>query len=557
MKSASTTRNDAIILVANDWKYLGEGGKHAIFSYNNSNGSSHSAATLLRIDKDLLAISPKRCSQTSSVKDALTTSSKSKLAKERQRQHEYFRKMVGSFLQQFIDLPETISMEWSFLAALRESTLCGGNGEDNAVTIPDRRRSNWTASENDSLEMELSIPPVGLLLRDYRFFTSNADIPDAKQAICLEIKPKAGYTAISPLISEQRLAKFSKSRFTLLKQAYLEGRLQTKDWMDASDSSYEGSLYDPLDLFSNDADRIRQALHRLLVCPLNNLKMWAGEMLLLGSGAKITSSTTMSAWKTIADAFDLPQDAKTEAMVCNLFLEITATLLLEEDFLTKLQKLQRLDVLDADGAIAVYQRLVKLCEGNHKQAEDLLDSATIDITPDLDRSMPINGSPFVPPASAPNLDLLLPLIVATASEIQCASPNIPRTSMLHTLRTTAQRIVDKLAIDECLFLLQTWLFSLTICDISFFLSYQAIAFEESEQLKNPKETECLHNRPKLCHILSRQSVDLPGRVAYRSSPSLKTYDRVLCYKLKAIDFDRKPARKLRTRHLKESCLDDL
>jgi len=55
-------------------------------------------------------------------------------------------------------------------------------------------------------------------------------------------------------------------------------------------------------------------------------------------------------------------------------------------------------------------------------------------------------------------------------------------------------------------------------------------------------------------IESRQSGGVPGRLNERYN---NENNRTLLYQLKIIDFDKKPARKLRTRHLKEVHFDNI
>jgi hypothetical protein len=78
----------------------------------------------------------------------------------------------------------------------------------------------------------------------------------------VEFKPKAGYRPNSPLVLPRRQTKFPACWFQLLQQ------LKNKK---------KSSSYVPLDLFSNNHERIRSSLDSLIAYPQSNLQLWKYE----------------------------------------------------------------------------------------------------------------------------------------------------------------------------------------------------------------------------------------------------------------------------------------
>ena len=69
------------------------------------------------------------------------------------------------------------------------------------------------------------------------------------------------------------------------------------------------------------------------------------------------------------DEYETDSQAKDEFF--DILTTLASQILVQEEILEKLLSLQRLDIIDADGAILIYKRLRELC-GDH--ADDLLDS---------------------------------------------------------------------------------------------------------------------------------------------------------------------------------------
>jgi hypothetical protein len=161
----------------------------------------------------------------------------------------------------------------------------------------------------------------------------------------------------------------------------------------------------------------------------------------------------------------------------------------------------------------------------------------------------LGASPLAFPENATNVGSLCSEIESFAQLLEKSLPSLPAQAKLNCSRRRAREIVRCLSIEECRYLLQTWLLSLTMCDLSFFVSFTT---------DDGIHVDLLNEQPAddgRCRVLSPQQHGSPGRLAYCSSPSHAVCDGVLLYELKAIDFDRKPARKLRARHLAEAYFD--
>jgi inositol-pentakisphosphate 2-kinase len=514
---------------ASEWIYVGEGGRHAVFSYQSSDGpTTRWIGQLLRIDKTILAAA------------AAITLDDAEISKEKVASKDGFGKMVHSHLSPYIDLPERVVLNWKFVALLRNGALQGG-------TVPRRRRHDWTIQDCASAKNARSAvtsslsPPIGYLLYDYRIRMSTTVAGSHPQSmLSLEIKPKAGYTAVSPLVPPSRIRKFATSRFALLQTLYVEGKI-VKDWMNETVS--QATAYNPLDLFSQDSDRIRTALEHLVVCPQNNFKLWMGGRLILG-----TSLGSSSDWSGVRDVLCRNCSSDVSAAECQtLLLNIVTAILVEESFLAQLGELQKVDIMDADGAIEIYRRLVHHCQGDCGQAERLIDTMHFCSESVSENPLPNfwNENPLSRPVPAPNLESLVSEIDTFGALLQRLKPCLPNATVLNGARHRALDVIGRLSPEECCYLLQTWLLSLTMSDLSFFVTLCPSNLDDQDT-----KFRCAAN-DSISHVVSRQQSDQPGRIAYRFGTNVGALD----YEIKVIDVDRKPARKLRSRHEKEAHFD--
>jgi hypothetical protein len=98
------------------------------------------------------------------------------------------------------------------------------------------------------------------------------------------------------------------------------------------------------------------------------------------------------------------------------------------------------------------------------------------------------------------------------------------------------QLVDQLSQEGCIYLLQNWLLSLAMCDVSFFVTFQCLPGDDNEQ----------------CIMEECQSIDNGGILIYYGDEKEEealfgTRTMMIHYEVKVVDCDAKPAKKLRSR----------
>jgi len=588
------------------WQYAGEGGKHAIFSHqppNNDTTGRVITGILLRLSKQDLARSSTLPSvwNRSVVGHASEDSSRSLI--------RYIRNVVmaakgtdqESLLANYMDIPTPVRVTWDFVRLLREQTLRNATPSKQVSasttkepTIPQNRYKDWFPQPDMTIRDGQS-HVVGLLLYDYRrrrptsrpcdTVPGGGDILLSKRVsgpgITVELKPKQGYVAVSPLVNPLNRIKFFHNRFVLLQHLYANKGPSSgvaKPWLahvsdaptrEPEATAFVQSSYDPCDLFSGDIVRIRQALQSLIACPQNNLKVWYETKLLIGYSSE-TSSHMVPDWETIRLTLgDISttmlarvsndvgvQDKGTTTK--SALINVVSTIFEQEPVLSNLLQLQQLDVVDADGAILLYDRLVELCGGSMDQADALLD-----YLPDasVDRRHPTNGpprltllaaSPLVPPSDCSRIDKLchqvhlFQEILTTLREGSHSSTDEMLVAELDNHHKQARAVIQTMDQADCQYLLQLWLLSLTMNDISILVNFH---------VQNNTEDRCASAKGSMDDtpiLVSRQMAETPGELLCRCmSPNNEPTSISIHYSVKIIDFDQKPAKKLRTRLSKE------
>jgi hypothetical protein len=513
-----------------DWKYAGEGGKHALFAYHPTSGGEKTSeydGMLLRIRKKDLALAavcsgPEKYSVRANLNGDPT---------------HYIRDIISPCIGPYIDIPEIVELEWSFLQRLQDIALSEGQ-------VPLSRQKDWNVASNGAAHVSRTIP-VGMLVADYRSLGLPKTVEGgsgSERCISVEIKPKAGYTAFSPLVHPLHRIKLLETRFQLLQKLHREGRV-SKAWTSSSDS-FDMSTYDPRDLFSGDMRKIRRAIQSMVCCPQNNLRIWHGESMLIGLGSDPRSSHSLCS-ETLREMFNFETVADGCSEVGAVVGEIVASILSHENILAELLKMQEFDVLDADGAILVYNRLVVLCNGSEKEAESKLDSPPTLATSLSEKPHAIlGGSPFDPPARSPNVATLCDEIDRFRQLLVYSLPSLPSVKELDKHRERALRFVDSLSAEECEYLLRNWLLSLAMCDVSLFVTIQLGSPLSCE----PRDIRIGDSKEKPPVAISKGVSSEPGVLTWKG-PGGEPLRFV--YNVKLIDCDGKPGKKLRTRREKE------
>lgn len=550
---------------AKDWTYTGEGGKHALFLYQPKQRPEKTfEGRLLRLTKKDLALSVGVNEESSCRLHSIAFASLQLHASstpEDSNSLNYIREIIVPRLKPYLDLPEKVSLEWKFVKELRDQTLAQGR-------IPFGRQEDWVPilpqTKEKSKSPHVPAPPhaSALLLFDYRVGRSRS-ITGAGAAInsrernynfiSVEIKPKAGYLAISPLVDPTRRVKYRCSRFAIMQRLCRDGHV-SKPWMEEASSSsvFESNRYDPLNLFSGDLHRIRQAVQNLFPCPQNNLKVWLGDEALVG----VSPARPSPRWKRLGIDWWSAEDhcGPSATNVESFVVDLVASVMDGEHILSSLLPLQKLDILDADGAILLYDRLVQLVGGSRDDAERLLDD-TIPGTPLQDTKTTsilhplLLNSPLSPlKGSCATMNSLCEEIESFARRLDSALPSLPPEEEMESARLGALRLLEELSVQECCFLLQNYLLSLAMCDVSFFITIYPTSTAAAEHL----EEQTIRARP--FSVISKQEQDKPGMIAFGGDVSAGIERGVYLYEIKVIDCDRKPAKKLRLRREKEEPL---
>lgn len=570
---------------ASEWRYDGEGGKHALFSHLPATSSDDEekkspVGHLLRLDKQLFR----------------ATKDPSSAKKEDQ---VFLRRIIKPRFRQYLDLPEPVRVPRSFVRELRSNVL-----QAEPCPIPEARKRDWllalagdddnndcTTLENEEDEDKEEKSLSGWMIRDYRMRNANVGISigtntstNASSAVStpihtmsFELKPKAGYVASSPLVDPAHRSKFHRSRFVLLQEL---DRLGYQDqvhrgWKgDSKDIDTATSSYDPLDLFSkDDSARMYKALEALWDCPQNNFKLWAStsededepELVVADPHYQQASqgeSRPEPDWGKLIGVENPTTRATKKARILPL---LQAILQAETGFLDQLRSWQQhLDVLDGDGAQIVYDRLVELCNGSHKEAQALLDQG-FSMAEDKDNNSPpskngatIPGSPFRAP-DCPTLRKLLHLLHKFSSALQklqtqSADSNNSDDDIQQFLqdqhepcRKECLQVIAQIGFSKeaCCYLLQNWLLSLALCDVSFFVTLWPIAKE------NPAAADW--EGEGKTRILQSQTEKAPGsmQLIWSAKNEKKSPSTYYHYEIKLIDCDPKPSKKLRDRYKKE------
>ena len=539
-KEQPPTVKNKLEMEPGNWTYIGEGGKHAIFSwdqsathYNEVQGHQSFRGRILRLEKSVIARSGHIVPPLTGRCVEHRNSSESGVMRHSQSaDNQKFLSIMCEIFGPYADRPQVLDIDWQFLQQLRHQTIASGQ-------IPARRRKDWSTA--DDREQSGEPDPVGFLHWDYRVSlsaaTSTLQLTKQSAVVSLEIKPKAGYRTFSPLVSPTRRAKFETTRFVLLQNCYHDGKL-SRGWMPESLTAQPTriSSYDPLDLFSLDISRIKRALGALLAEPQNNLIVRVNEMIVVNENLH---HLTVEEWELVRDALGLSSTDDCKDHLLNM----AAAVLCAEVFLSKILSLQRLDILDADGAICVYNRLVDLCGGSCDDAELLIDSLHHVAT--SSSKQPHNllkESPLDPPTDYEGISRLCMEVENFSYLLGKDRSSLPSESVQDGFRKRALDIVSTLSMDECRYLLQIWLISLTVCDLSFFLAFHAV-----KPACNPNSVSS-DERAYWAHI--HQSQTAPGCLTRGCNDHY-------AYQLKIIDFDQKPAVKLRSRFEKEAVFDDI
>ena len=585
----------------NEWSYAAEGGKHALFRYSGTDIDFYDH--LLRVAKIDLANASSFCSrkEDDDAPSELRTCKIIEFLNEPTSQ-SFHRQIVQPLLGHcYLDLARLVRLPASCCTQLYDRTLASGS-------IPPSRLPTWMVDDTKSGNVDVIVLPESVkaaLLRDHtslsphpRFSTPASSIlckSRSKQnanntIISVEIKPKAGYITSSPFVLPEHRCKYHRTRYSLQQELMQRGHVK-KGWQSKGEEagksaptvftdapsvytdSFVPSNYSPLDLFSKNHTRMQNALQDLSQNMQNNFRVWCNGRQIFGEYENtsdedcqqilndILSSSLYGSDDDSSSAESSMQTSDPSSTLLDVITKTVSRVLSRESLLSNMVAMQELDVIDGDGAVLVYERLVHLCDGSNAEAEKALDEAVLTARdgftigtqrPPAPTGRAVDYLFASSPYEAPQckvLDQLLDEIVQfhihLHSGLQEDGSIKPDEGVMNASHAKCIEYVNELSKEGCIYLLQNWLLSLALCDVSFFVTFRYLLGKEqiAAEAKFERQT-CDHGGIALC---SMQSEDDAASSVFTRKSSLSVH-----YEVKIVDCDPKPAKKLRNRSKAES-----
>jgi inositol-pentakisphosphate 2-kinase len=574
-----------MMMEPSQWEYISEGGKHALFGFHPKDKEQQNEnmfhGKLLRISKNDVRQSYKMMKQYEKQQPEQQNYD-SKDDDDSSASSFYIRNIVQPYFHEFFDLPQTINLEWSFLYDLAKRTLQLQQEQSSTASrrrrrrrrIPMSRKKDWIIMDDDVIDDSSSWSTIRLpeatLIMDYRTITLS--VPSIS-CINVEIKPKAGYLSISPLVDPLHRIKYTTCRFQLLQTLHETGQW-SKGWTNTR-NNWKKSEYNPLDLFKdcNNADStipnepVRCAISKLLENPQNNLRIWFKNTMMIGynddddddddsNGSDKESkilNELLPGWETtitdIASSSNYDSSHRTTKsqatyspqQILNEELENILYGVLVSDAAKRLlgliQDWQKLDIVDVEGAGLIHERLKQLCDGSYKKARsqiddiqlnDLKKSCHADVTSSRTLLPLLELSPFdcdnLSEESSMMLIEFCQAVYDFKNTLEHVHPDLPDANVMNTKREEFLVMVKKLPVDACIFLLRNWILSLAMCDVSIYITLGLLNDDKDEE--------------RDCQTMS---------ITLRNGST-----RNFMYSLHLIDCDQKPAKKLEGRLEKEA-----
>ena len=189
-----------------------------------------------------------------------------------------------------------------------------------------------------------------------------------------------------------------------------------------------------------------------------------------------------------------------------------------------------MDVLDTDGAILVYQRLLDLCDGSHDIAQEFVDKecAFMNRTDVQNAFVVLNQTEYQAEVDIDDdcFDLVTQCGLLKWDYHGRSIGQYHDQKWLDNCRDQTVHLIKELNKQECSSLLQNWLISVSLNDLSFFVIIRGASLQENEHYQFIDD-ETYYEVCESCYsAISKHKIKW-GR-----------------YSIKAIDIDCKPASKL-------------
>jgi inositol-pentakisphosphate 2-kinase len=279
----------------------------------------------------------------------------------------------------------------------------------------------------------------------------------------------------------------------------------------------------------------------------NNFRVWYEGDVVFGEYENVPSTKYTEILQDLFGTHHCSHDfSEAKSILLDVIVHVVAKILHREKLLENLLCLQMLDVIDGDGAVLVYKRLVSHCGGSHSEAEMALEQNFM--PPDV--SLSSHGSswsdsrtqdlfacsPYQQPEDSHLRELLNEIQhFRTHLRHQRQSVFAVDESIANTFHSSCVYHVKLLSKESCVYLLSNWLLSLTMCDVSFFVTFHFCEVGDNDHLNE----EMLMER--------HQTEEDGGLLVSRLENIWGSPNTVIRYEVKAVDCDPKPAIKLRGR----------
>lgn len=532
---------------ADAWEFTAEGGKHAVFAYNGEDSLYRRRVLRMRKSDISTAAAVVQEKQFERHAPRITAIEEEKVFCKNNIAQIQMEKILRPTLgPQYLDAPVSVKISGSFAATLWRKALESGK-------ISASRFASWRATKIDDSTDCTKIDAV--LMVDYTRILPTlspepiGNIIDARRStLSIEIKPKAGFISCSPLISCKRRIKLIKSRFAIQQNLLHSGQIK-RGWGRGT----KMSAYNPLDMFSQEKSRIKTAIECLIEQPQNNIKIWHCGKMIFGHDNVEMDDDCFNGLLESTFPFLCQHLAESDVMkvpvreqLLNVTADVTTAILAKEPLLHRIRSLQMLDKIDADGAIAVWNRMVGLCSGDEHEAERLVDQQRMSVRDGLG----VNGvqhSAYVEPQNYNSLEKFEEQLLSFRTTVRPLQEDgvVPKTSKLDRYHFNTMKLVNDLTKEECAHTLADWLLSLAMCDLSVFVTFRPVTnwrlFEDENFGIQELQTE---NTPGSVRPVLTKFGDVNMKIA-------ASY----LYQLKLVDFDPKPVCKLRNRDESEKSFE--
>jgi hypothetical protein len=110
-----------------------------------------------------------------------------------------------------------------------------------------------------------------------------------------------------------------------------------------------------------EASQMKDAIQALLECPQNNMRVWCNGRTIAIRGdncdERQNDTATTRFQETLSEILQVSEDN-----ACDVLVDALTAMLQQETLLPQLLRLQQLDIIDGDGAVIIFERLVNVCE---------------------------------------------------------------------------------------------------------------------------------------------------------------------------------------------------